>query len=154
MRGAAAEDRSDQREIVSFRVKSKDFSIDIGYVREIRGWSPTTVLPHTPDYVKGVMNLRGNVIPVLDLSHRLGLGPTEPTERHVIVITVLQEKTAGLLVEAVSDIMTVSADEMKPTPEMASSGSRDFVQGVFMIDDNLIRVMDIHQVFSTDGASL
>ncbi|MCR9124909.1 MAG: chemotaxis protein CheW [Rhodobacteraceae bacterium] len=150
MQNVAELEQTNQREIVSFRVSGKDFSIDIGYVREIRGWSPTTILPHTPDYVKGVMNLRGNVIPVMDLSHRLGLGPTEPTERHVIVITVLGDKTVGLLVEAVSDIMSVPADELKPTPDLASTSSRDFVEGVYMIEDSLIRVMDIHQVFARE----
>lgn len=142
------------REIVSFRVKGQDFCIDIGHVREIRGWSPTTTLPHAPDYVKGVMNLRGNVIPVIDLSLRLGLGATEPTERHVIVITTLGEATSGFLVEAVSDIVSMPANELKPTPEVASSSAREFVEGVFAEAGGLVRLVDLQKIVaSTDRAT-
>ena len=134
------------REIVSFRVASQDFCIDIGHVREIRGWSPTTLLPHAPDYVVGVMNLRGNVIPVVDLSRRLGLGRTEPSERHVIVITNFGRGTVGLLVEAVSDIMSLPTEHMKQTPDIAGGTATGFVEGVFTTDDSLIRALDLSRV--------
>lgn len=146
--------KANQREIVSFRVAAQDYCIDIGHVREIRGWSETTRLPHTPDYVKGVMNLRGNVIPVIDLSHRLGLGRTEPTERHVIVITAWGDSTVGLLVDAVSDIMTVSSEQMRPTPEVASSTAREFIEGVFAVEDTLIRAIDLQRILPKDAGSL
>lgn len=139
-----------QREIVAFRVAEQDFCIDIGHVREIRGWTPTTVLPHAPDYIKGVMNLRGNVLPVVDLSQRLGLGTTEPSPRHVIVIALIGENTAGLLVEAVSDIMTVPAEELKPTPEIASAKTKTFVEGVFTVGERLIRVIDLERILPPD----
>jgi purine-binding chemotaxis protein CheW len=151
MEQTPVEETAARREIVSFRVRGQDFCIDIGHVREIRGWSPTTILPHSPDFVTGVMNLRGNVIPVVDLSQRLGLGRTEPTERHVIVITNFGRGTVGLLVEAVSDIMTVAPGDMKQTPELAGTAATAFVEGVFAAQDCLIRALDLSRVLPNEG---
>lgn len=136
-----------QREIVSFRVASQDFCIDIGLVREIRGWTPTTVLPHAPEYVTGVMNLRGAVLPVVDLSARLGLGPTEPSPRHVIIIVMIDSMTAGLLVDAVSDILSVNDEDIKPTPEVSAGPAKTLVDGVLAIEDRLIRLIDLDRLF-------
>lgn len=143
----AAEQHADmQREIVAFLVAGQDFCIDIGHVREIRGWTPTTALPHAPSYIKGVMNLRGTVLPVIDLSDRLGLGVTDPSPRHVIVIALLGRRTVGLLVEAVSDIMSLPPADLKPTPDIASAEAKTFVQGVFTSQDRLIRVIELARV--------
>jgi purine-binding chemotaxis protein CheW len=149
---AAQEAAGDQREIVSFRVAGQDFCIDICCVREIRGWSPTTVLPHAPDYVVGLMNLRGNVIPVIDLSLRLGLGRTEPSQRHVIVITNDGRGTVGLLVDSVSDIMSMPCDELKQPPDVATSHAPAFLEGVFTVDEKLIRVLDLAKAVPSNRA--
>jgi len=135
-----------QREIVSFRVARQDFCIDIGSVREIRGWTPTTVLPHAPEYITGVMNLRGAVLPVVDLSARLGLGPAEPSPRHVIIIAMIGTNTVGLLVDAVSDILTVPSDQIKPTPDVAAGPAKTLVEGVIAVDERLIRLIDLDRV--------
>ncbi len=141
-----AVDIHQSREIVAFHVADQGFCIDIGYVREIRGWTPTTVLPHAPDYVKGMMNLRGTVLPVVDLSLRLGLGVTNPSPRHVIIIVMLDERMVGLLVEAVSDILNLPHDDMKPTPDVASGATRNFIEGVFTIEDKMIRAIDVARI--------
>ncbi|MFC7704640.1 chemotaxis protein CheW [Plastorhodobacter daqingensis] len=132
-----------QREIVSFRVAGQDFCIDIGSVREIRGWTPTTVLPHAPDYIRGVMNLRGAVLPVVDLSARLGLGAAEPSERHVVIIVTIGSKTVGLLVEAVSDILSAPGEDFKPTPDVVSDKAKAFVEAVLSVEDRLIRLIEL-----------
>ena len=82
----------------------QEFAADIMAIREIRGWTDTTALPHVPDYVRGVINLRGMVLPVIDLKARLGLGLTEATPKHVIIVVNADDRTIGLLVDAVSDI--------------------------------------------------
>jgi purine-binding chemotaxis protein CheW len=146
MADAAEQLAATQREIVSFRVAQQDFCIDIGSVREIRGWTPTTVLPHAPEYITGVMNLRGAVLPVVDLSARLGLGPTEPSPRHVIIIAMIDGNTVGLLVDAVSDILTVASDEIKPTPDVAAGPAKALVEGVLAVEDRLIRLIDLDRV--------
>jgi purine-binding chemotaxis protein CheW len=90
-------------DVVAFKLAEQDFCIDIGLVREIRGWAPTTVLPHAPEYVKGVINLRGSVVTVVDLSARLGFGAAEPSQRHVVIIAMHAGRVVGLLADLVSD---------------------------------------------------
>ena len=138
---------ADLSEIVAFAIGDQSFCLEIEHVVEIRGWAKSTILPHAPDYVVGLMNLRGHVLPVADLSMRLGLGPTAPTPRHVIIITQIDDRTIGLLVEAVSDILSVHEDDMKPTPDVASSKTRAFIKGVYTISDKLVRAIDVVQVF-------
>lgn len=135
-----------EREIVSFRVAGQDFCIDIGSVREIRGWTPTTVLPHAPDYIKGVMNLRGAVLPVVDLSARLGLGTAAPSERHVVIIANIGNKTVGLLVDAVSDILSAPGEDFQPTPDVVSDKAKAFVEAVLSVDERLIRLIELERI--------
>ena len=97
---------SANNEFVAFRVGAQDFCVDIMGVREIRGWTPATPLPHAPPFVRGVINLRGAVLPIVDLAMRFGLGLTEPTPRSVIIVVHVHQQIVGLLVDAVSDILT------------------------------------------------
>src|SRR6478752_8151648 len=90
---------SANREFVAFRVGAQEFCIDIMGVREIRGWTPATPLPHAPVYVRGVINLRGAVLPIVDLAMRFGLGLTEPTPRSVIIVVQVHQQVVGLLVD-------------------------------------------------------
>ncbi|MCR8725044.1 chemotaxis protein CheW [Frigidibacter sp. ROC022] len=131
----------DVRELVTFRVAGQDFCMDIMSVREIRGWTPSTALPHAPDHVRGVINLRGAVVPIVDLAQRLGLGPVSPTARHVIIIARLGAQTVGLLVEAVSDILTVPLAAIQPTPEIAGPELQGTIEGVIARGDRMIRMV-------------
>lgn len=156
MAEALEKEAETHQEIVSFAIGDQGFCFDIRYVVEIRGWTPTTVLPHAPSYVKGLMNLRGTVLPVVDLSMRLGLGLTEPSARHVIIIVRISDQTVGFLVESVSDILTVESDDIKPTPDIDVSDSKNFVRGVFSIGDDLVRLIDVPATLpflSVDAAS-
>src|SRR5262245_43928106 len=99
---------ADRKELISFRIGKQEFCVDVMTVREIRGWTPTTPLPHAPQYVRGVINLRGVVLPVIDLGGRLGLQMAEPTARHVIIVARIAGQIVGLLVDAVCDILTVA----------------------------------------------
>ncbi|PTT77193.1 chemotaxis protein CheW, partial [Pseudomonas sp. HMWF010] len=94
-------------ELISFCIGEQEFCIDVKTVREIRGWTPATPIPHAPGYLKGVINLRGAIMPVIDLRNRLGLGVTIPETRHVIVVVECQDRLAGILVDAVSETFTV-----------------------------------------------
>ena len=109
------------RELIAFRIGDQEFCVNIMSVREIRGWTPATPLPHSPHYVMGVINLRGAVLPIMDLSLRLGMKPVEPTARHVIIVAQVKSRVVGLLVDAVSDILTVDDDNIQPTPEVSST---------------------------------
>jgi purine-binding chemotaxis protein CheW len=141
------------QEVVAFRVSGQDFCFDLKSVREIRGWTETTILPHAQPYVKGVINLRGSVVPVVDLSERLGLGTTDPGPRHVIIITVLNQRTVGLLADVVSDILTVSETDIQPIPDMVDEAVRRFISGVLVLDDRMIRKMDLAMIIPSDTRS-
>ncbi|HHX90390.1 MAG TPA: chemotaxis protein CheW [Paracoccus sp.] len=154
MLDAVSGSRAINREVVAFRVAGQDFCIDIMAVREIRGWTETTILPHAQRYVKGVINLRGSVVPVVDLSERLGLGMIEPGPRHVIIITVIDTQTIGLLAEVVSDILTVNDEAMQPVPEIASESARAYISGMVVAHDKMIRKIDLAKVLPAIGREL
>ena len=126
------------RELMAFRIGAQEFCVDIMAVREIRGFTPATPLPQSPGFVRGVINLRGAVLPIVDLSARLGFGPAEPTARHVIMVVQVGDQVVGLLVDAVSDILTVSSEAVQPTPDVASDMAKMFVRGVLAIDGRMI----------------
>jgi purine-binding chemotaxis protein CheW len=131
----------DPRELIAFRIGDQEFCVDIRAVREIRGWAPATPLPGAPAYVRGVINLRGAVLPIVDLSGRLGLGSAVPSARHVIIVARLGMRTVGLLVEAVSDILSISEDAIQPTPDVACDTVRSFVKGVIPMDGRMISLI-------------
>ena len=137
------------REYITFRIGSQYYCIDIMSVREIRGWTPATVLPRAPGYVRGVINLRGVVLPIIDLADRLGFEPTEPTQRHVIIVAQTGKHVVGLLVDAVSDIINMPADKVQPTPDVGSEAARAFVLGVMAIEDRMISLIALESVMPT-----
>ena len=134
------------RELISFRIGAQEFCVDIMEVREIRGWTPATALPQAPAFVRGVINLRGAVLPIVDLGARLGLGTADPTARHVIIVAQVQNQVVGLLVDAVSDILTVTDDMIQPTPDVASEMVRTFVRGLLAIDGRMVSFISLDRV--------
>jgi purine-binding chemotaxis protein CheW len=134
------------RELVSFRIGTQEFCVDIMSVREIRGWTPATELPHAPRFVRGVINLRGAVLPIVDLASRLGFASTDPSARHVIIVAQVNNQVVGLLVDAVSDILTVTSDAIQPTPDVASDLAKTFVRGVLAIDGRMISLIALDEV--------
>ncbi|SMC85121.1 chemotaxis protein CheW [Rhizobium sp. RU36D] len=136
------------RELIAFRIGDQEFSVNIMSVREIRGWTPATPMPHAPSYVLGVINLRGAVLPIVDLSIRLGMKPAEPTPRHVIIVAQVKNKVIGLLVEAVSDILTVTDDIIQPTPEISSDLEKQYARGILAIDKRMICLVELSALFS------
>lgn len=140
-------------ELLSFRVGENEYSVDIMSVREIRGWTRATSLPHAPDYVRGVINLRGAVLPVIDLATRLGLPVDEPTERHVIIVVDIDGRTVGLRVDAVSDILSFERSELQSPPEMSADQNHSFVQALTIHEGRMIRILDLPNVVPSTGAA-
>ena len=135
------------RELIAFRIGAQEFCVDIMTVREIRGWTQATTLPHAPSYVSGVINLRGAVLPIIDLARRLGFPPSTPTARHVIIVAQSAKQTVGLLVDAVSDILTIADGIIQPTPELAPSDQiKAFVRGLLPIDGRMISLLSLDRV--------
>ncbi|MBB5043834.1 purine-binding chemotaxis protein CheW [Shinella fusca] len=121
--------------------------MNIMSVREIRGWTPATAMPHAPPYVLGVINLRGAVLPIVDLSLRLGMKAAEPTVRHVIIVAQVGPKVVGLLVDAVSDILTVTDENIQPTPDIANEAEKAYARGILAIEGRMICLIELDSLF-------
>ncbi len=130
-------------EFISLYVGEQSFCIELNRIREIRRWEPVTMLPHSPPFVLGVVNLRGAVIPIIDLASKLGFPPFEPTKRNVIIICNLGEQVIGLLVESVSEILTVDLSEMQEAPRIKEDANNTAICGVISIKDDMTRVIDL-----------
>lgn len=139
-------------ELLSFRLAEEEYSVDIMSVREIRGWTRATPLPHAPAHVRGVINLRGTVLPVVDLSVRLGMEPVQGDARNVIIVVQVGNQTAGLLVNAVSDILALPRSELQPPPELAADAAHSFIEALTIVDGRMIRVLDLTAVLPDDTA--
>ncbi|ADG12172.1 chemotaxis protein CheW [Caulobacter segnis] len=137
---------ADRRELISFRVGDQEYCVDIMAVREIRGWSPATTLPQSPGYMRGVINLRGAVLPIMDLASRLGMPVLEPTVRSVFIVVKAGDRTVGLLVDAVSDILSVNDDMIQPTPDVACDAVRSFVRGIISIEGRMISEISLDRI--------
>ena len=138
------------RELIAFRIGEQEFCVDIMSVREIRGWTPATPLPRSPAYMKGVINLRGVVLPIIDLGARFGLVTNEPTERHVIMVAHVGSR----LVDAVSDIVQLSDAAIQPTPDVASDQVKSFVKGIFAVEGGrMISLIDLDHVLPESEAA-
>lgn len=125
-------------ELILLEVAGADFCIDIRSVREIRGFTASTPLPQAPDFVLGVINLRGAVMPVLDLRARLGLGRTEASGRHVIVVVHHEDRPAGLLVDAVQETMILPVDQLQPPPRYESGRGEAFVDALIPLEGRIL----------------
>lgn len=138
----------DPCQFTTFRIGQDEYAIDIMSVREIKGWTATTVLPNQPPYVLGVLNLRGTVVPIFDLRCRFGLGLTNTTPSHVIIIARVHERTIGLLVDAVSDILTVTPDQIRSVPEIERGDTTEFVSGIINVNDGMVVILSLAKLFA------
>ncbi|OHB30080.1 MAG: chemotaxis protein CheW [Phenylobacterium sp. RIFCSPHIGHO2_01_FULL_69_31] len=135
---SAAFDTHGAVELILLEVAGADFCIDIRSVREIRGFTASTPLPQAPDFVLGVINLRGAVMPVLDLRARLGLGKTEASGRHVIVVVHHEDRPAGLLVDAVQETMILPMDQLQPPPRYDNGPGEAFVDALIPLEGRIL----------------
>jgi purine-binding chemotaxis protein CheW len=133
-------------EFVTFSVSNQIFCLEIQQINEIRRWAHVTVLPHSPADVLGVMNLRGAVIPIYDLATSLNLGTTEQGERSVVIVTSVEGSLVGLLVDSVSEIISVSSDEIQDTPDVASNATRECIEGILSVDDTMARIINLKSI--------
>ena len=141
---------SDEYELIAFCVGKQEFCIDIMMVREVRGWSAATELPRTPGYVKGVINLRGAVLPIIDLALCLGMPGAEPTARNVIIVVQLANRQIGILVDAVSDILTTDRSLIQQVPEVTSGLMKSFVKGLLTMDGRMISLITLSHILHVE----
>ncbi len=129
------------QQFITFQIGEQILGIDIMAVREIRAWSPTTALPHVANHVRGVVNLRGTVLPVMDLRARLGWGETDPSARHVIMVVRVNEQLQGLIVDAVNDIVTIDEDNLQAPPDVSGNRLGELIRGLASIDDRMVMIL-------------
>ena len=138
-------------QLASFRLAQEEYAVDITAVQEIVRMSAITRVPRAPNFVEGVINLRGKIVPVIDLRKRFGMSTIEPTKTTRIVIIQVEGKTVGLIVDAVSEVLRLNSNAVSPTPEMvASEVDAAFFKGVGQIGDRLIILLDLQRLLSVD----
>jgi purine-binding chemotaxis protein CheW len=138
-------------QLIAFSIGEQTYGVEITTVREIRAWNGATPLPNTRDFVRGVINMRGTIVPIFDLRARFGDGPTSATKNHVVVVMSVAEKWVGILVDAVSDILTVSKDDIHNVPE-GNSTDTELLNGIVTHENRMVGLIDLHAVVS--GAKL
>lgn len=146
-----SEQTNDHRQFITFMANGQEFASNIMVIREIRGWTETTTVPHVPDYVRGVVNLRGTVLPVIDLKARLGLGMTDATVKNVIIVIDTGSHMTGLIVDAVSDIITLTNAEVQAPPEIMRNSHGACVDGIAVVDGRMVTLLEMTQL--TAGVS-
>jgi len=141
-----------KQEYVTFTSDNQSFCLEIMQIKEIRRWSQVTALPHAPQDVLGVMNLRGAVIPIYDLSARFGFPPTPQNERNVVIIATVETQTIGLLVQSVSEILSVDCSEIQETPDVKSTATSQTISGVISLGEEMTRIVDLNAVIKQNNA--
>jgi len=150
-----AQNTIDRRELISFRIGDQEFCVDIMSVREIRGWTVATPLPRTPDFVRGVINLRGAVVPVVDLLARFGRASSAVTKRTCVVIVEAacgteERHVMGLLVDAVNEVLDIAAGDIEPPPAFGARLRSDFIQGVGKVRGKFVLLLDVDRTLSIE----
>jgi len=135
------------QQFVTFVVGDRTYGVEIVQVREIKQWTPVTALPNQHGYTRGVLNLRGTVVPVHDLRSRFGNGITEATPSHVVIITWIGEQTVGILVDAVSDIISINPEEIRPAPPGGAARDEAAINGLVDCDGDMVAIINLEQLF-------
>ena len=133
---------SDGTQFLTFALGDEEYGVPILNVQEIKGYAPVTPIPNTPAWVRGVMNLRGTIVPVIDLRLRLGMPATEYGTFTVIIVLAVGTKVVGTIVDAVSDVRTISDADVQTTPELAVGPDLRFIDGIARAGDKLVILLD------------
>ncbi len=135
-------------QLVTFHVDQEEFGVDILDVREINRMMEITRVPHAPEFVEGVINLRGQVIPVVDLRKRFGLAPAKRDKSNRIVVVELSDKVVGFLVDSVSEVLRVPNCVVEPSPPIVGGLDREYIQGVVKLEDRLLILLDLRKLLN------
>lgn len=143
---------------LTFMLNEEEYGVDILRVQEIKGWDNVTPIPNTPEFIKGVINLRGTIVPIIDLRQRFNLESVEYGPMTVVVVLKVisedRERTMGIVVDAVSDVYNVPEGEIKPAPDFGSSINMKYVHGLATVSEKMVIILDIDYLLSTDEFSL
>lgn len=138
-------------QMATFLLGAEEYAIEIGHIQEIVRMLPVTRVPRAPTFIEGVVNLRGKIVPVIDLRKRFGLEPFQPTKATRIIIINVEAKTVGLVVDAVKEVLRLETSAISPPPELVSGGVDEaFIQAVGRVGGRLIIMLDVGRLLSRD----
>ena len=147
--GTAASGKEAGREFLAFTLGSEEYGIDILKVQEIRGYEAVTRIANAPEFIKGVINLRGIIIPVVDMRIKFNLGTPVYDQFTVVIILNINGRIMGMVVDSVSDVTTLSADQIKPAPDMGAVFDSNYMIGLGTIDERMLILVDIDKLMSS-----
>jgi purine-binding chemotaxis protein CheW len=146
----------ESHQVLTFVLGKETYGVDILRVQEIRGWSAVTKIPHSPSHVLGVLNLRGSIVPIVDLRMRFALDTAEYTTVTVIIVVSVKSANGrrdfGVVVDGVSDVVDVNPETVKAAPELGSKGATEYIRGLVPISDRMVVLLDIDRLISSDMA--
>jgi purine-binding chemotaxis protein CheW len=142
-------DKGGVDEFLAFTLGGEEYGINILRVQEIRGYEPVTRIANAPNFIKGVVNLRGTIVPIVDMRIKLGLGAPTYDPLTVVIILNLAGRVVGMVVDSVSDVTTLTAEQLKPAPDISTSFDSDFLIGLGTLGDRMLILVDIDRLMSS-----
>lgn len=136
-------------EFLAYRLGKEEYGIDIQRVQELRGYDAVTAIANAPAHIKGVVNLRGIIVPIIDMRIKFNLGEPVYDQFTVVIILNLRSRIVGMVVDSVSDVITLEASQVRPAPEMGSSVETDYLLGVGTIEDRMLILVDIDRLMAS-----
>jgi purine-binding chemotaxis protein CheW len=141
-------------EVLSFRLGGEEYALSILKVQEIRGYDNVTRIASAPDYLKGVVNLRGIIVPIVDMRIKFNVGNPTYDAFTVVIILNINGHTIGVVVDSVSDVVTLSPDQIKPAPDLGASVAADYLQGLGTVGERMLILLDIDKLLSAEDMGL
>lgn len=142
------------REFLSFVLGEEQYALDIMSVKEIRGYEPVTKIANAPPFIKGVLNLRGDIVPIVDLRIKFNVGTPTYNEFTIVIMLNVSDRIVGIVVDAVSDVITLSDDDIKPPPEFGVAFDTKFLHGLAEVNDAMVIIVNIESLISSESLAL
>ncbi|MEN6587951.1 MAG: chemotaxis protein CheW [Sulfuricella sp.] len=142
------------QELLTFTLGGEEYGLDILKVQEIRGYDAVTAIANTPEFIRGVINLRGIIVPIVDMRIKFNLGHAEYNELTVVIILNVAGRVIGMVVDGVSDVISLRADQIKPAPEFGSAIDTKYVMGLGTVDDRMLILVDIEKLMTSRDMEL
>ena len=141
-------------EFLTFTLGNEEYGIDILKVQEIRGYDAVTAIANTPEFLKGVINMRGIIVPIVDMRIKFNLGNVEYDQFTVVIILNVASRVVGMVVDGVSDVITLTSDQVKAAPEFGSTIDTQYVMGLGTVDDRMLILVDIEKLMTSSDMEL
>jgi purine-binding chemotaxis protein CheW len=154
LKEASVTAEAEGREFLTFRLGEAEYAIDILKVQEIRGWESPTAIANTPDFIKGVINLRGTIVPIVDLRLKFNMTEARYDEFTVVIILSFARRVVGVVVDAVSDVTTLSAQQIRPAPEFGGALDTRFITGLGTVAERMLILVDIEKLLTSKDMQL